>query len=278
MNTNKSKITVRTVVSALILLVLDVGVFAQTEMERETQSTKPFRIGVGIGSSYGGYRDETDSEINRYYNNRLTYLINGNIEKRYLLHTFDIGFFMGENTVASKFEDKYSPPRYFSYRANIKYALDHRLWGCNRFPGYLGGAFRTDFYFVTQTLEIAKYAMILSLGVHATQKWYMHRRHSLVATAGLPLLGYAARSPYPGVDHIQEKHMVDGKPLKILTEGTFAGVHNYWAMFGDLKYHFQATKWLSLHAGMGVELSRINVPLPRIDAMFRINAGLSFTF
>ena len=63
-----------------------------------------------------------------------------------------------------------------------------------------------------------------------------------------------------------------------MTSGKFASVHNYWAMFGDLKYHYQLTRALSLNAGMGFELSRINIPLPRIDATFRLNAGVSFTF
>ena len=262
----------------MFFLFFDFGVNAQVQVEQEVQATRPFRIGAGIGSSFGGYREETDSEINRYYNSLFTYLIDGAIEKGDFRHAFNIGFFMGENTVASKFEDKYEPPRYFMYRANIKYALDKRLWGDERFPGYFGGVFRTDIYFVSQTLEIAKYSAIFSVGAHATQKWVINTQSSLELSASLPLLGYAVRSPYPGVDHIQEKYLVEGTPLKILTTGTFASVHNYWAMFGDLKYHYQLNRALSLNAGMGFELSRINVPLPRIDAIFRISAGFSLTF
>ena len=235
------------------------------------------RIGISIGGSFGGYREETDSSINRYYNH-LSYFLDADFERKNFLHNINLGFFMGENTVARKFEEKYSPLRYYSIRANIEYALDYRLWGNETFPGYFGGSFRTDAYVMTETMEIAKITALFSLGAHVTQKYIINSRHSLVLTAGMPLLGYAVRPPYPGVDEILEKHTSEGNPIKIFGLGKFSSIHNYWALFADLKYHFKLIDLLSLNVGLGFDLSRVNFPQPRIDAVFRLSGGISFTF
>jgi len=244
------------------------------------EDIKPFRIGAGLGVSFGGYREETDSAINRYYTN-LSLMLDANMEFGKFLHTFNLGFNTGEDRVAKKFEDKYDYWwKYRSYRGYFEYALDYRLWnlsGNGSLPGFLGGAFRTDFY-LTETIEIAKYFAILSLGVHTTQRWIINPKHSLSFSATVPVLGYALRSPYSGTDAVIDIYFIEGAPLKILTDGYFASLHNYWALFTDLKYHFQFNPLFSLNAGLDFELSRINIPAPRIDAVTRLKAGVAFTF
>ena len=67
-------------------------------------------------------------------------------------------------------------------------------------------------------------------------------------------------------------------PIKVLTLGKFASLHNYWAVFGDLKYHHRINSLLSLYSGVYFELSRINIPRPRIDAILTVSTGLAFVF
>ena len=261
-----------------LILVLIVLFFAQNATAQDIE--RNFRVGLGFGGSFGGYLEETDSSINRYYS-LPSFFLDSNIEKGDFLHHINLGFFRGENTVARRFEKKYSPPRYYSIRANIEYALDYRLWSIfrdDKFPGYIGGNFRTDAFILSETMEIAKITAILSLGVHATQKWIINPQHSLTLSAGLPIFGYAVRPPYTGIDELFEKYTSEGTPVKIFGTGRFASIHNYWALFADLKYHFQLIDLISLNAGLGFELSRVNFPAPKIDAVTRLTAGIAFTF
>ena len=265
------------IIFALIVLIFVPTASAQTAQEPEREA--PLLIAPGFGYSFGGYREETDSSINRYYT-LPTYIIEMNINTANFLHHINIGFLMGENsdTVAGHLQEKYNPYPYSSMNAGIEYALGYRLWGDDTFPGYLGGNFRTDVLLITETLEIAKITAILSLGLHATQRWYINSQHSLSLSLGIPLLAYAVRPPFPGVDEVFEKFIVDGNPLGILTTGGFGSVHNYWALFGNLRYKFQFTSLFALNAGLGFDLSRVNFPQPRIDAVFRLRAGIAFTF
>jgi hypothetical protein len=100
----------------------------------------------------------------------------------------------------------------------------------------------------------------------------------LVFSAGYPLLGYTVRPPYAGMDDLWAKYLYEGSYLKILPLGKFSSFPNYWDFYGDLKYHFLFNKLFSVNSGLGFEISRINFPYPRIDALFRLNAGIAFVF
>jgi hypothetical protein len=244
--------------------------------ESKERKTRPVRLAIGVGGIFGGLREETDSTINHYFT-LLTFHIDGNVEQGNFLHTFSIGGNFGYTTLP--YEDKY-PNREFEFmtiRANMEYALDYRLWGDDTFPGFLGGAFRTDFHILVP-FEIPKITAIASLGVHATQKWIIDPKHSLSLSVTVPLFSYAVRPPYVGVDELFELYTSQGEVPMIFTLGKFASLHNYWALFGDLKYHFRLIDLISLNAGFGFELSRINIPAPLIIASTRLYAGVAFTF
>ena len=260
---------------AIVIFIYTV-LSVQTVASQEQEKTRPYRIGTSLGYSFTGFREETDSNINRYLNT-LTYLIDGIFEKGNFLHSFNLGFFTGESRTALEFEKKYNIPRYYSTRGYIEYALDYRIWGNETFPGFLGGAFRTDVYF-TETLEIPRYTGIISIGVHATQKWIIDTENMLILSVSMPLLGYAIRSPYGGTDEYLQLYSIESTPLKIAGRGSFASLHNYWAVFANLTYHHKINALLSLYSGLGFELSHINVNRPRIDSILKINSGIAFHF
>ena len=248
----------------------------------------PYRIGASLGYSFTGYREETYSSVNRYLNT-LTFLLDGNIEKNKFLHSFNIGFYMGNSTIDAEevfidhtmnhqTGDAYYAailPRFLAIRGYLEYALDYRLWGNDTFPGYLGGSFRADAY-----LQFGNYPSItglVSLDIHATQKWVMNNENSFILSLGFPIFGYAVRPPYAGADAAIIKYASE-QPMMIITMGEITSFHNYWAVFGDLKYHHKVNSLITLHPGLGFELSRINFPRPRIDGILRLSGGISFTF
>ena len=271
------------VMTMLIMLIIGKATAQSPQTER------PFRIGTSLGYSFAGYREETYSPINRYINN-LTFIIDGNIEKGNFFHSLNIGFFMGNAEMAdgekAVLRQDYDPQKgeayylahlqqYLYIRGYLEYALDYRLWGNDTFPGYLGGAFRADTY-----MQFAHYPSItglVSLDVHASQKWIINSENHLVLSMGFPIFGYAVRPAYAGADYALIKYS-EQEPLKLITLGEIVSLHNYWAVFGDLKYQHTINTLLSLYSGLGFELSRINFPRPRIDSIFRLNSGIVFTF
>ena len=270
--------------SVIILLLL----FCRAAFLTAQTTEKPYRTGASLGYAFSGYREETYSSVNRYLNT-LTYLIDANIEKSKLLHSFNLGFFMGDSKTNSEevvLRQDYDPqtgeayyiaglPRYLAIRGYLEYALDCRLWGNSAFPGFFGGAFRADTY-----LQFANYPSIsglVSLDFHATQKWIINSDNSLALSLSFPIFGYAVRPPYAGADAAIIKYASES-PMKILTMRKVISLHNYWALFGDLKYQHKVTALVSLYSGLGIELSRINFPRPRKDAMLRLNSGVTFTY
>ncbi|MCL1836011.1 MAG: hypothetical protein FWG46_00525 [Treponema sp.] len=249
------------------------------------QPDPPFRIGAALGCSFTGYKEEIESPINRYLNT-LTYIIDGNIEKGNILHSLNINFFIGNAQMASPYLG-YNHLQYISARGLIEYALDGRLWGNSTFPGFLGGAFRIMFYYTgvdfAGVIEKEYYPLptgigLFSLDLHASQKWIISEKHTLTFCAGYPLFGYAVRPAYAGFDELWMKYLYDGAFLKILSLGEIASFHNYWAFFGDLKYHYKISALLSSYSGLAFEISHFNSPRPRRDAIFRLNTGIAFTF
>jgi hypothetical protein len=252
-------------------------------------SEKPFRAGVGLGYTFSGYKEETYSPVNRYLNT-LTFLIDGSIEKGGFFHSLNIGFFMGDSETKGQAKavlaQDYDPqtgkgyywaylPRFLAIRGYLEYALDYRLWGSQTFPGFLGGTFRTDTY-----LQFGHYpsvTVLASLGVHASQKWIINGENVLTFSAGFPLFGYAVRPAYAGADEALIKYSSES-PMKIITLGDIVSLHNYWAIFGDLKYQHKVNALINLYTGLGFEISRINFPRPRVDALLRLSSGIAFTF
>jgi hypothetical protein len=176
----------------------------------------------------------------------------------------------------------YSHKQYDSYRGFLEYALDYRLWGNQTFPGYLGGAFRTDVYFTTvddtRNLNSPTGYGLIFLNLHATQKWIINGKNMLTFSAGFPVFGYAVRPPYAMTDELWEKYLTEENNIKIITLGKIVSFHNFWAFFGELKYQYKINTLFSLYSGLGLELSRINFYRPRTDAVCRLNAGVAFTF
>jgi hypothetical protein len=260
----------------VLLLFVTVGsITAQSPSEGRF-----FRIGVGLGCSFTGYRDEVESPINRYLN-ALTYILDFNIEKGSFFHTLNIVFFMGDAKTAAPYRG-YVQRKYTYVKGSIEYALDYRLWGNETFPGYLGGAFRTVVYYsgvdIGESLTPPVGAGLFSLDLHFTQKWIINEKNTLVFSAGYPILGYGLRPPYAGLDDLWAKYLNEGTYLKILSLGKFTSFHNYWEFYGDLKYQYSFSKLFSVYSGLAFQLSRINFPQPRHDVIFRLNAGVAFTF
>jgi hypothetical protein len=279
------------IIISLIALISIGQLTAQSQETVRLETVRPYRIGLSLGNSFTGYREETYSPLNMYLNT-LTFIIDGNIERGLFLHSLNMGFFMGKpetanpaSAVMSKNIDHQTGEAYYfanayfrhdlAVRAYIGYALDYRLWGNDTFPGYLGGAFRADAY-----MQFANYPSItglVSLGLHATQKWIINPENSFVFSIGIPVLGYALRPPFAGADAALLKY-AEENPMRLITLGNIVSLHNYCAIFGDLKYHHKINSLLSLYSGLGFELSRINIPRPRIDTIFRLNTGIAFTF
>jgi hypothetical protein len=279
----------------LIMLILFVGqVAAQTEEEPETAAEEPvpqlvpaavpnvslFLLGAGLGCSFAGYREETDAPLNRNLN-AFTVTINGNAEKGNFFHSFNVGFFRGKNEAVESYpldKRELEPDmmdRFFEYyrmedtytRIYLEYALDYILWGNRTFPGYLGGAFRVDSYIIEKLNNFLYMNITInaSLGLHASQKWIINPENILVFSADFPLFGYALRPHYLGAF---------AWPMEM----GIVSLHNYWAVFGDLKYTHKFTSLISAYSDVGFELSMINFPKPRRDAILRLIVGVAFAF
>jgi hypothetical protein len=241
------------------------------ETPEAAKTEKPFRIGIGLGYSFLGYREETDLPLNRYVDT-LSFNFNGNIEKNNFYYSLNFGLLIGE-TDPLEIE---SDDDYFTYhqkeavflRLYFEHALDYRLWGNSVFPGYLGGALRGDLYYsVMQEASYYNLTMLFSLNIHATQKWIISEGKALFFSASIPFFGYAFRPPYYGLLYM---------PLD--SENRVISFHNYRALFGDLKYHHKISELISFYMGFGFELSHITFPQQRRDASFCINAGITFNF
>jgi hypothetical protein len=262
----------------LIVLMLLIGQAPTAQASPEAlENEKPFLLGVGFGGSFSGYREETDAPLNRYLN-AFTFTINCNAEKGNFLHSLNIGFFRGKNEAVESYpldKRELEPDwmeRFFEYyrmedtytRINLEYALDYRLWGNRMFPGYLGGAFRGDSYIIEKldNLLYLNVTLIASLGLHASQKWIINPENILVLSANFPVLGYALRPHYLGAFAWP---MATG----------IVSLHNYWAVFGDLKYIHKFTSLISAYSDIGFELSLVNFPKPRRDAILRLIIGIA---
>ena len=243
-----------------------------TNVQEKAEKNSPFRIGTGFGYSFSGYREETDLPLNRYVNS-FAFILDANIEKRKLVYSFNSSFLFGKNIpieITNKREN------YFTYyqkdsnfiKASIENALDYRLWGDDVLPGYLGGALRCDVYFthLPQTFYYNLTA-IVSLNIHASQRWIINEKNSLIFSASIPFFGYGIRPPYYGLLYT---------PLDLAMD--FVSLNNYWALFCDLKYQYKINSLICFYSNLGVELSHISFPQPRKDALVRINAGVSFIF
>ena len=257
-------------------------IIAQTAFAEEPERERPYSVGFGLGASFTGYREETDSQINRYLN-AFTFTLDGSIDKGDFLHGFNIGFFMVDAQVAREYRELHDHYRYVSFRGNIEYALDYSLWQLfenNSFPGYAGGAFRIDgfFYYDTWAMDVPRLTALFSLSAHATQKWIIDPKQSLSFAATVPVLTYAVRPPFTGADERVQKYSADNQILKMLGTGKFASIHNYWAFFGNLRYNYQVIPLISVYGGLGFEIMYISVPRPRQDTALRLTAGMAFTF
>jgi hypothetical protein len=260
----------------LIQILAQVPELEHTEIRTE----KTACIGTALGYSFTGYREETTLPLGRYLNT-LTLLIDGNIEKKSFLHSYNLGFFSGESSAIKAYplnEYELQPDivgPYFEYyqiedtftRIFAEYALDYSLWGNRTFPGYLGGALRVDVYLIEtlNNLLYLNFTGLVSLNLHASQKWIIKEKNNLVFAAAIPIFGYAIRPAYIGFS---------SWPL----ETEFVSLHNYQAIFGELKYQYKFNKLISLNTGLGFELSHINFPRPRNDAALRIVCGITVNY
>jgi hypothetical protein len=269
----------------IFFILVNIGqAFAQSTEEPEAPETpeaaktseaakaeKPFRIGAGVGYSIIGYREETDLPINRYLDD-VNYTFNGNIEKNKFYYSFNFGFLTGETDPLEIKNDNdyfaYSRKEAVFFRLNMEHAFDYLLWGNSVFPGYLGGALRGDMYYsALQESYYYSLTVLCSLNIHVTQKWIFSEGKELIFSASIPFFGYGIRPPYYGLFYA---------PLD--SEKSIVSLHNYRAVFGDLKYYQKISGLLSFYLGLGFEFSHITFPQPRKDASFCMNAGIAFTF
>ena len=79
---------------AMVLILLSTWMATAQSLE-----DRLFRIGASLDYSFTGYREETYSLVNRYLN-ALTFILDGNIKRGDFLHSFNIGFFMGNAEMA----------------------------------------------------------------------------------------------------------------------------------------------------------------------------------
>jgi hypothetical protein len=252
--------------SALVIFML---ISTGQAMAESSEKARLLKVGPSLGFAFAGYREETSLPLNRYINT-LTYAIDGTVEKGNLFHSFNVGFFMGKVKAAKAgagddFYTIYQKEATFT-RAYLQYALDYRLWGGQTFPGYVGGAIRGDIFYnyLVQTVYFS-FTGVVALNLHVTQKWIINERNALIFAVGFPLFGYARRPPYFGFGHDLTAY-----------DDQFTSLHNYWAAFGDLKYHYTFNSLVSLSAGLGFELSYFKFPQPRKDALLRLSLGIAF--
>jgi hypothetical protein len=244
------------------------------------ENKQTWLLGIGVGYAFSGYREETDSPLNRDLNT-ISFAFNGNAENGNFFHSFNIGFFKGKNEAVEAYpldRNELEPvlmEHFFEYyrledtytRLSLEYAPDYRLWGTDSFPGFLGGALRLDAYIIEKldNFQYMNLTIIASLGLHASQKWIINEENVLVLSADFPLFGYALRPAFLGAF---------SWPL----ETNIVSIHNYWAVFGDLKYIHRITSLLSFYSDIDFELSMVNFPKPRKDAILRLIVGIAFAF
>ena len=256
-------------IAACLFFLFFIGIEQIAAQPQEQE--KPLKLGICFGYSFSGFRDETDIPLNRYINSPV-FIIDGNIENGNLLYSFNFGFLSGKsNALEIIYNDDffvYHQREAAFYRLYFENALDYFMWGDQTFPGYLGGALRGDVYF-SYLIETIYYNItaLASLNLHVTQKWIIDSNNELCFSASIPVFGYALRPPYYGLLY---------SPFDL--EKRIISVHNYWALFGNLKYQYKINSLIYFNSGLGFELSRINFPQPRKDAAFRLNAGIAFAF
>ena len=260
----------------VLLIIFNIELAFSQNTEKEKQST----IGFGLGASFSGYREETVLDINRYINT-ITFFIDGAKEKKRLLHSYNFGFFRGKNDVTVAYpvyEWELKPDIFgwfFNYyqsedtftRLDFEYSLDYRLWGNKTFPGYLGGAIRTDIYLIETLVNpiYINFTGLISFNIHVGQKWIINEKNILSATVSFPFIGFGIRPQYIGLA---------GWPI----EAGLISLHNYWSVFGNIKYMYKFNSLVSLYSGLGLEFSRVDFPRPRRDAATKIKLGVAFTF
>jgi len=260
----------------IVLLLFSIGRTAAQSDEK----ARLFRIGAGLGYSFTEYREDTDLPINRNVHS-VSFAIDSAIETGNFFHLINAGFFTGKSDGIATYPYSFvwdipSDPdeRHFAFyskediftRVYAQYALGYQVWGNKAFPGYVGGALRGDFYII-DTLNNPLYRKItgiFSLGVHAAQKWIVNANNAFVLTVEVPFFGYALRPSYIGTSY----------PI----ETGITSFHNHWAVFSELKYHYNINALISLNAGFDFEFSRIEFPHPGKDMIFNINLGIAFTF
>ena len=266
--------------SVLLIIIFTLFYTGQAAAQEEPAdipgNNKLFTLGIGIGYSFIGYREETDLPLNRYINS-LFIALEGRIERDNFLYLSNIGFFYGKNNEMEIAVDEdfftFYQKKSESFKLFLESALDYKLWGSSNFPGYLGGAFRGNVYInhLPQTVYFGMTAVV-SINLHVTQKWIINPGNFFIFSASVPVFGYAVRPPYYGLLY---------SPLDM--DNRITSFHNYLAVFGDLKYQYKlntlpAVSDIFLYAGFGFELSRISFPQPRNDALIRINGGLICSF
>lgn len=246
--------------------------------EAPPEEERTSMIGFSFGYTFAGFREETIADVNRYLNT-FVFSIHSVIEKSKFMHSHNMGFFSGQNDYivrnpSYQFErsmsDYYQIKDTYS-RLYMEYSLARELWSpqisTQKFPGYIGGAIRTDMYLV-ETLDNPIYINLtaaISLNLHASQKWIINNKNSIIMSLSFPILGYAVRPQYIGLS---------AWPL----ETGITSLHNYLACFGSLRYYYKAHKFFSLYSDIGFEISNITFPKTRRDASLQLKIGAVYSY
>ena len=264
---------------AVFLLVFCLLIGRGTAEAQSLGGDRSAQVGVNIGYSFIGYREETLVPLNRYLDT-FSYRVNGFLERGNFVHSLNLGFFIGDHILESNpfhiiWEEPLEPGnQYYIYnqtehtfiRSYGQYALDYALWGYFDFPGYLGGAIRGDLYYIEtfNNYMFRNLTVLVSLNLHVIQQWIINLENSLALSLSFPIVGLGIRPNYIGT--ITPMHV------------GVTSLHNHLAVYSDLQYFYKINNLISFNAGLGFELSYIGFPQQRRDAVFRLSTGVVFAF
>jgi len=94
----------------------------------------------------------------------------------------------------------------------------------------------------------------------------------------MPVLGYAVRPPYAGVDGLWQKYLYERTFLRFLTLGEITSFHNYFAFNGNIVYRFKINNRFSFFSGISFEYSQIRFHRQRKDMILALNTGIEILF
>ena len=239
-------------------------------------------IGFGAGISLTGYYDETNS-LNKTYSNAATLIIFGNFENKKLLHSFNFNFFWGDALRVEPYKGYIQVPC-SSIRGQIDYSFVYNLFERTFYSLYTGGTFRTLAHYTGPVIDSEIKALnptgvvLFSLDLNLSQKFIFNDRNFIFFSMRLPIVGYAIRPPYAGLDGLWQKYQHEETYYKFISVGELISFHNYFAITGEIKYNFKINQRFAVYSAIGFDYSFISFHRSREDIILALNAGITILF